>query len=245
MGEPDPGAGKPPTGSPGPAVSPVRRGATPLPQALVLAPLLREVAGLALALESEDPAVSALIGHLSAAGEALQALVPGDLAPRMAAGTGTAPGGRVYLDHSHDIGAYNPCFPDYEISVSGDHATGTVAFPLVFEGPPGMVHGGVLSLFFDLIVQHHNCELGIAGKTTTMSVDYLRPVPLLQSLEFEVHRRAASSAGASSAGARERTTSAARLCRGERVYCTATVEAIAGDVSRLRGLAPRPSGPVV
>ena len=227
----------------------MRRGAAPLPQALVLAPLLRQVAGLALALESEDPAVSALIGHLSAAGEALHALAPGDLAPRMADGIGARPGGRVYLDHSHDIGACNPCFPDYEISVSGDHATGTVTFPLVFEGPPGMVHGGVLSLFFDLIVQHHNCELGIAGKTTTMSVGYQRPVPLLQPLEFEVHRNDVTSAdrsvaelsGAdmSGAAARQRTTSAARLSRGDRVYCTATVEAIAGDVSRLPGISPR------
>jgi len=167
---------------------------------------------------------------LSAAEQALQALVPGDLAPRMTAGTGAGPGARVYLDHSHDIGAYNPCFPEYEISVSGDHATGTVAFPLVFEGPPGMVHGGVLSLFFDLIVQQHNCELGIAGKTTTMTVGYLRPVPLLQALRFEVHR---------SAGPGQRTTSAARLCHGGQVHCTATVEAVAGDVSRLPGISPR------
>jgi hypothetical protein len=107
MADPDPGAPEPPAGG-AQRASPVRRGATPLPQALALAPLLREGAGLALALESEDPVVDALAGHLSAAAEALRALVPpDDLPPRMAAGTG----GRVYLDHSHDIGAYNPCFP--------------------------------------------------------------------------------------------------------------------------------------
>jgi hypothetical protein len=214
------------------AVPPVRRGAAPLPQALALAPLLRAVAGLALALESEDPALDALIGHLAAAGEALRAIAPGDLQPRMADGTGAEPGGRVYLDHSHDIGAYNPCFPGYEMSVSGNHATGTVAFPLVFEGPPGMVHGGVLSLFFDLIVQQHNCELGVAGKTTTMRISYQRPVPLLRPLEFEVRRSDLSG----------RTTSDARLYRGDRVHAVAAVEAIAGDVSRLPGLSPRRSG---
>jgi hypothetical protein len=201
-------------GSPGSPAAPVRRGAAPLRQAIDLAPLLRQVAGLALALEAEDPAVDALIGHLAAAQEALRALVPGDPAPRMAAGD--AAGGRVYLDHSHDVGAYNPCFPEYEISVRGDHATGTVAFPLAFEGPPGMVHGGILSLFFDLIVQHHNCELGIAGKTTAMSVRYRRPVP--------------------------RTTSDARLFRGDQVYAAATVEAVAANVSSLPGLAPRRLG---
>jgi hypothetical protein len=195
---------------------------------------MREVAGLSLALEAQDPVIDDLTRHLSAAAAALRAGVSGDLAPRMGAGEGT--GGRVYLDHSHDIGAYNPCFPDYEISVSGDHATGTVAFPLAFEGPPGIVHGGVLSLFFDLIVQHHNCELGIAGKTTTMTVSYLRPVPLLQSLEFEVRR---SDAGETGQGAARRTMSQARVFRDDRVYCTATVEAVAGDVSRLPAIAPR------
>jgi hypothetical protein len=222
---------------------PVRRGAAPLPQALALAPLLRGVAGLSLALEAEDPVIDGLAAHLSGACEALHALVPGDLAPRMTAGgmtAGTAEetGGRVYLDHSHDIGAYNPCFPEYEISVSGDCATGTVAFPLAFEGPPGMVHGGVLSLFFDLIVQHHNCELGIAGKTTTMTVSYLRPVPLLESLEFEVRR-----SDQDQPGERPRTTSQARVFRGDRAYCSATVEAVAGDVSRLPGVSPRGSAP--
>jgi hypothetical protein len=213
---------------------PVRRGAAPLPQAVALAPLLRTVAGLVLALETEDPAVDRLLGSLSAAAVTLRALVPGDLAPRMISRAGQGTGGRVYLDHSHDIGGYNPCFPEYEISVSGDTATGTVAFPLAFEGPPGVVHGGVLSLFFDLIVQHHNCDLGIAGKTTTLSVAYRRPVPLLESLEFEVHR--------TDAGPGEeapRTTSRARIFSGDRVYCTATVEAVAGDVSRLPALLPR------
>jgi hypothetical protein len=114
------------------APPPVRRGAAPLPQALALAPLLRRVAGLALALEAADPAVEALIGHLTGAEAALHDLVPADIAPRMATGDGGGgrgegggeAGGRVYLDHSHDIGAFNPCFPEYEITVAGDHASG-------------------------------------------------------------------------------------------------------------------------
>jgi hypothetical protein len=213
------------------APPPVRRGAAPLPQALALAPLLRRVAGLALALEAADPAVAALIRQLAAAEEALRDLVPADIAPRMAAGDGGASeaGGRVYLDHSHDIGAFSPCFPEYEITVAGDHASGSVEFPLAFEGPPGIVHGGVLSLFFDAAIQHHNCELGIAGKTVSLHVDYLRPTPLLQPLEFEVRRTAAG----------KRSTSKARLYGGDRVYCTATVTAAAGDVSRLPRISPR------
>jgi hypothetical protein len=216
---------------------PVRRGAAPLPQALALAPLLRTVAGLALALESEHPVIDALTQQLSAAAAALRIAVPADLAPRMAAGAGPAAGGRVYLDHSHDIGAFNPGFPEYLMAVSGDRATGTVAFPLAFEGPPGIVHGGMLSLFFDLIVQQHNCELGIAGKTTSMSVRYRRPVPLLQPLEFEVCRTSGDQAGTA-----KRTTSNGRLFHDDRVYCTATVEAVAAEVSVLPPVSPRSAG---
>ena len=207
------------------APPPVRRGATPLPQALALAPLLRRVAGLAVSLEAEDPAVAELVTRLRAAEEALRDLAPADLAPRMAAGEG----GRVYLDHSHDIGAYNPCFPDYEITVAGGRASGSVEFPLAFEGPPGIVHGGALALFFDAVIQQHNCELGIAGKTVSLHVDYRRPVPLLRPLEFGVHRVAEG----------ERSTSRARLASRDREYCTATVVAVAGDLSRLPQVSPR------
>ena len=207
------------------APPPVRRGAAPLPQALALAPLLRRVAGLAVSLEAEDPAVAELITRLKATEEALRDLAPADLAPRMAAGEG----GRVYLDHSHDIGAYNPCFPDYEITVAGGHASGSVEFPLAFEGPPGIVHGGALALFFDAVIKQHNCELGIAGKTVSLHVDFRRPVPLLRPLEFEVHRAAEG----------ERSTSRARLASGDREYCTATVVAVAGDLSRLPQVSPR------
>ena len=217
------------------APPPVRRGATPLPQTLALAPLLRRVAGLALALETADPAVEALIRHLTAAEDALRDLVPADITPRMAAGAGGGDdvGSRVYLDHSHDIGAFNPCFPEYEITVVGDHASGSVEFPLAFEGPPGIVHGGALSLFFDAVIQHHNCELGIAGKTVSLHVDYLKPAPLLRPLEFEVERTAAG----------RRSTSQARLHGGGPAYCTATVTAIAGDVSRLPEVSPRQGTP--
>lgn len=216
-------------------IPPVRRGAAPLPQARALAPLLRRVAGLALALEAEDPALAELIEHLKAADQALSGLLPADLRPRMADGAGD----RVYLDHSHDIGAYNPCFPEYEITVDGDRATGTVEFPLAFEGPPGLVHGGALSLFFDAVIQQHNCELGIAGKTVSLHVDYRRPTPLLRPLEFAVERAADGNRSTSTA----RLYSGTKEASGTKECCTATVVAVAADVSRLPGVAARRTGP--
>ena len=76
-----------------------------------------------------------------------------------------SPDQRVYVDHSRDVGNYNPCFPVYELSCADDRAEGTVEFPLVYEGPPGIVHGGFLAVFFDCVLQQLNCDLGLAGKT--------------------------------------------------------------------------------
>jgi hypothetical protein len=204
-------------------------GVEPLPQAADVAALLRKVSGLALALEAPHPALDRLIAALRAAEAELGALAPQGAMPRIG---DAAADGRVYLDHSRDVGAFNPCFPAYAIRVEGDRAAGTVAFPLVFEGPPGIVHGGFLAVFFDSVVQHHNCDLGQAGRTTSLSVTYRRPTPLLRELSFEVERRADA----------RRITSEARLLADGAVLCEATVSAAAGDRSRLPAVSPRRSG---
>jgi hypothetical protein len=148
-------------------------------------------------------------------------------------GAAAAGDGRVYLDHARDIGAFNACFPTYDIAVDGDRATGTVTFPLAYEGPPGIVHGGFLALFFDCAVQHHNCDVGVAGKTTSLALRYRRPAPLLTPLAFTLERAAA--------GGRIRSTG--RLLAGDRVLCEAEMDAVAGDRANLPEVSPRRSAP--
>lgn len=225
------GAGRAPGDDP--AAEGWRFGVEPLAQARALAPRLREVAGLVLALEEEDPAVDWLLAQLRDAERRLADRLPADRRPRVGPGAGPGAGDarRVYLDHSRAIGSYNPCFPEYRIEVHGPRASGTVAFPLAFEGPPGVVHGGFLALFFDCVIQHHNCDLGVAGKTTSLTVDYHRPAPLLETLRFEVDRSLEA----------RRITSRARLLLGDTELCTATVAAVAGDRSGLPEVSPRRS----
>ena len=206
-------------------------GVEPLTQTQTVAALLRRVAGLALALETESAAMNRLISDLEVAERELAAAAPADLGPRV--GKDVSADRRVYVDHSRDIGAYDPCFPEYEIEVHGPTARGTVTFPLAFEGPPGIVHGGVLATFFDCVIQHHNCDVGVAGKTTSLLVEYQRPTPLLQELAFEIEREATA----------ERITSRARLSRGGKSLCTATMQAVAGDRSRLSTVSPRQTAP--
>lgn len=205
-------------------------GVEPLPQALVAAPLLRRVAGLLLALEHEDPAVDRLVAALGEAEAALTAVVSDAAQPRL----GDAPAERrPYVDHARDVGAFDPCFPEYSITVEGDRASGTVTFPLAFEGPPAVVHGGVLAMFFDCVIQHHSCDVGVAGKTRSLHVDYRRPTPLAQELQFEIERTVDD----------RRITSRAALTHGDDTLCTATMEAVAGDRRNLPTVSPRRSAP--
>src|SRR5262245_37354176 len=206
-------------------------GVEPLPAARELAPLLREIAGLVLSLEAPHPALERLAAALRSAAEELRPLAPEDASPRV--GPKAESDGRAYVDHSRDIGAYNPCFPTYEMQVDGNRAAGTVAFPIVYEGPPGLVHGGFLALFFDSVVQQHNCDLGQAGKTTSLSLTYRRPTPLLVPLRFEVERAVED----------RRIVSTARIVADGSVLCEAQVSALAGDRAQLPAVSPRRAGP--
>jgi hypothetical protein len=202
-------------------------GSEPLSQTQTAAALMRRVTGLLLALEGEEPDVDRLIAELREAEASLSDRVPPSPRPRV--GDAAGGDGRVYLDHAFDIGAYNPCFPEYDIRIDGDRATGSVSFPLPYEGPPGIVHGGFLAVFFDCVVQHHNCEVGVAGKTVSMSVRYRRPVPLLETLSFSLERTVSDG----------RIRSAGELYAGERVLCQAEIDAVAGERSALPAVSPR------
>ena len=61
-------------------------------------------------------------------------------------------------------------------------------FPLVFEGPPGLVNGGFLAVFFDCVTQHQSCASGRTGKTRSLTVTFRRPTPILTELGFDVAR---------------------------------------------------------
>jgi len=204
-----------------------RFGDAPLEETRRFASVARRVASLLLQMEAPSAEAAALTAALEDAEAKLAAQAPGDPRPRV--GDAADGAGRVYLDHSRDIGLYNPAFPLYEMEVDGDRATGTVCFPLLYEGPPGIVHGGFLALLFDQIIQHHNCDVGQAGKTTRLEVRYAAPTPLLETLRFEVERGVDDG----------RIVSTARLFHGEKLCSEATLRAVAGDLAALPAVSTR------
>jgi hypothetical protein len=201
-------------------------GAQPLPQTVAAAASMRRLTNLLLSLEHDHPTVEHMLARFAEWETQLADAVSPDPTPRF----GADPDGtrRLYLNHATDVGAFNPCFPEYEFErVDTETASGTVTFPVAYEGPPGMVHGGFLGVFFDCVVQHHNCATDPSGMTRTMTVTYRRPVPLLAALRFDVVRRQAQ----------RKVCSTARVLLGDEVLCTGEVHAVVLPPERLTGLA--------
>jgi hypothetical protein len=202
-------------------------GEAPLDGTVELAAVLRDLMGTALALEQPSEELRAVIAELEAARRRLAAQLPADLAPRL--GADAEPARRVYLDHSRDVGTYNACFPGYELETHDDRASGRVEFPLVYEGPPGVVHGGFLAVFFDCVLQQLNCDMGAAGKTRSLALRYRRPVPILTGLEVSARRTIAGGTIHSSGELRLDGT----------VLCEAEMTAVLGDRAALPIVSPR------
>jgi hypothetical protein len=200
-----------------------RYGERPLAQTVAVAGALRRLTGLLLSLEHEHPTVDAMLVQFADWERELASAVPPDPTPRIGEGGNEK---RVYLDHAFDVGAYNPCFPEYAFDHLDDQtASGSVTFPLVYEGPPGLVNGGFLAVFFDCITQHQSCAAERTGKTRSLTVTFCRPTPVLTDLRFDIERSEDDG----------RVTSTARLQLDGEVLCIGEFKTTATSSDRLTG----------
>jgi hypothetical protein len=199
-------------------------GEAPLAQTVAAAGVMRRISSLLLSLEHPHPTVDAMLAKFAEWESELAAAAPTDNAPRI----GEVPDDprRVYLNHATDIGAYNPCFPQYRFDhLDAEKASGSVCFPLVYEGPPGLVHGGFLGVFFDCVIQHHSCVTGLSGKTRSLAVTFRRPTPVLTELRFDIARSQVARG----------VSSTARLLADDEVLCTGEVNTLASPPDKLTG----------
>jgi hypothetical protein len=207
-----------------PARPGARFGEAPLAQTVAAAGAIRRLSSLLLSLEHAHPTVDAILTQISDWERELSAAVPPDSAPRI--GSDDNGSRRIYLDHATDIGAFNPCFPEYHFDhFDAETASGRVAFPLVYEGPPGLVHGGFLAVFFDCVMQHQNCLAGLSGKTRSLKVTFRRPTPVLTDLRFDIARSEVERG----------ITSTARLLLDDEVLCIGEVNTLAQTPDKLTG----------
>ena len=202
-------------------------GERPLPAVVELAGAMRDLTDTVLSLERTSPELEALVRTVRDAQRRLAAQAPADLRPRVGADPGDD--GRVYVDHGYAIGEYNPCVPRYTLHVDGHGARGTVEFPISYEGPPGIVHGGFLAVFFDCALQELNCALGLAGKTAELSLRFRRPAPLLTPLAYRIERVVDE----------RRITAHAELFHDDDLLCEAHLVAAKGERATLPAVSTR------
>jgi hypothetical protein len=202
-----------------------RFGEAPLAQTIAAAGAMRRLGSLLLAMEHPQPTVEAMLLKFAEWESELAAAAPMDSAPRIGVVDGGPPDPRrVYLNHATDIGAYNPCFPEYSFDhLEADNAGGRVSFPLVYEGPPGLVHGGFLGVFFDCVIQHQNCVMGLSGKTRSLTLTFRRPTPILTELRFDIVQSQIERG----------ITSTARVLVDDEVLCTGEVNTLASRPDKL------------
>lgn len=97
--------------------------------------------------------------------------------------TATQP--REFFPWSPIIGPLNPLSGDVEFTVVDGRTRGRANLGSQFNGPPGMVHGGVIALLFDELLGATNVCNGLGGFTGTLSIRYERPTWIETELELE------------------------------------------------------------
>lgn len=74
-------------------------------------------------------------------------------------------------------GVMNAVAPPSRMWIEGDHVEARVTFGLVYEGPPGHVHGGFVAALMDEVLGRGQVILGGGGMTANLAVRYRRPTP--------------------------------------------------------------------
>lgn len=85
--------------------------------------------------------------------------------------------------HNPVTGPENAIAPPVHLDATADGGlTGSVNLGLVYQGPPGYVHGGVSAMIMDHVLGVANHVAGETGMTGTLTLRYRRPAPLWQEL---------------------------------------------------------------
>jgi len=94
-------------------------------------------------------------------------------------GVSVTPGGTVRGHGNAVVGLRNAIAPPLSIRRDpAGRAEADFTLGAAYEGPPGMVHGGVTALLLDQLCGEAAAAGGSPGMTGTLSLRYLRPTPL-------------------------------------------------------------------
>jgi acyl-coenzyme A thioesterase PaaI-like protein len=92
------------------------------------------------------------------------------------------PGQRIHDSPYHPMsivgGSAHPTAAQLHTTPTEDGVAGTVRLGAAYEGGPGLVHGGVLSLLFDHAMGQALFVAGYSAMTVSLEVRYRAPTPL-------------------------------------------------------------------
>ena len=201
-------------------------GEAPLAQTVAAAGAMRRLSSLLLSLEHAHPTVDAMLARFAEWESELAGR--GSDGQRAANRRDPRRSSARLSQPRHRHRCLQPVLSRVPVrSPDAEKAAGAVCFPLVYEGPPGLVHGGFLGVFFDCVIQHHNCVTGLSGKTRSLLVTFGRPTPVLTELRFDIARSQVERGIASTA----------RLLLDDEVLCTGEgqyVGVAAGEIGRIQ-----------
>jgi hypothetical protein len=80
---------------------------------------------------------------------------------------------------------YNPVNPPMEIQLDDDGTLhGHTWLGLQYEGPPNIVHGGIVAHLLDQMLGYANTANKIPGFTGTLTIRYVKPTPLFSDIHI-------------------------------------------------------------
>ena len=139
-----------------------------------------DAAGLAEARRLVDEASALLSGDLSN-GPFMQAGLDGEASEPSSLGRNR---GSEIFPYSPIIGRRNPISSGVDFWFEGDTTLGSLHLGATHNGPPDMVHGGMIALVMDELLGVTAVRAGLGGFTGTLSVRYQAPTPIRTDLDL-------------------------------------------------------------
>ena len=98
------------------------------------------------------------------------------------------PDGASSSPYNAVLGAGNPLAPPVRLVERGKEGVrAEVVFGAVYEGAPGLVHGGMLAMVMDQVFGEAGMAAQVAGMTIGLELRYAAPTPVNAPLVLEAH----------------------------------------------------------
>jgi len=154
------------------------------PELKGLADVVRRLITATVTNTADGTETTAITEELARIADRLDAHVPDEVVPRLAADRPPQPG-QDNMPYDPVTGVYNPLAIPLELGVENGRAVGRVIFTTPYEGPPGCVHGAVLAGAFDMVLTAANLVEDAAGPTMELTIRFRKPTLLYTETRFE------------------------------------------------------------